>query len=128
MVTTYTVTVNGKSYDVSVEKKVSVNTSSPEKLVSASPGSGSLPFYAAKAPIKEASVGSGTQIKAPMPGKVIAVKISVGDRVEKDQEVIVVEAMKMHNPILAPGSGEIKEIYVKAGDAVQTGQVLLVIG
>ncbi|MDR3591179.1 MAG: hypothetical protein P4N41_16120 [Negativicutes bacterium] len=66
-------------------------------------------------------------ISAPMPGKIISVKVSVGDSVTKGQELIIVEAMKMHNPVLATGDGVVREIYIKAGDPIQTGTALLLV-
>ena len=128
MITTYTITVNGNSYDVSVEKKAGSKTVSPVTPVAAALAEAGPVSVAKASPQNVAAGGSVIQVKAPMPGKVITVKIHVGDQVVKDQEMIVVEAMKMHNPILAPGSGVVKEIYVGAGDPVQTGQALIAIG
>jgi acetyl-CoA carboxylase biotin carboxyl carrier protein len=67
------------------------------------------------------------EVKAPMPGKILEVLVNVGDRVEEDDEVIMLEAMKMENPIYAPSSGIVKEIKVKANDSVDTEQLMMVI-
>jgi biotin carboxyl carrier protein len=67
------------------------------------------------------------KVSVPMPGKVIAVLVSEGDSVEKDQGLIIVEAMKMENEVRSPIAGEVKEIKVKAGDAVEGGAVLAVV-
>lgn len=67
------------------------------------------------------------EISVPMPGKIIAVLVAEGDRVEKGQGLVIVEAMKMENEVRSPISGEVKEIRVKAGDAVEAGAVLLVV-
>ncbi len=64
---------------------------------------------------------------APMSGKVQKVLVAVGDKVEVDDEVIILEAMKMESPIFAPESGTVKEIKVNAGDNVAEEQVLIVI-
>lgn len=64
-------------------------------------------------------------IKAPMPGLVVEVKVKSGDEVEKDQSLIVLEAMKMENVIKSTGEGVVKKIYVKKGDAVEKGQPLM---
>lgn len=67
------------------------------------------------------------EIKAQMPGKVIDVLVSVGDLVERDQGLLVIEAMKMENEVKAPAAGEVKEIRVMKGQAVETNELLLVI-
>lgn len=69
-----------------------------------------------------------TEVKAPMPGKILDVLVKVGDQVKEDDEVCMLEAMKMENPIYAPADGTVKEIKVKANDSVETEQVLMVIG
>lgn len=67
------------------------------------------------------------EVEAPMPGTVIEVLVSVGDEVKEDDEIVILEAMKMENPITAPAAGKIAEIKVKEQDKVDTGQVLAVI-
>lgn len=68
-----------------------------------------------------------TEVKAPMPGKILEVLVKVGDSVKEDDELIMLEAMKMENPIYAPAGGTVKEIKVKANDSVDTEQVMIVI-
>jgi biotin carboxyl carrier protein len=63
-----------------------------------------------------------------MPGKILEVLVKIGDQVKEDDEVVMLEAMKMENPIYAPAGGTIKEIKVKANDSVETEQVMIVIG
>ncbi|MBU2252809.1 MAG: acetyl-CoA carboxylase biotin carboxyl carrier protein subunit [Proteobacteria bacterium] len=67
------------------------------------------------------------ELRAPMPGKILEVMVNVGDKVNEDDEVIMLEAMKMENPIYAPASGTVKEIKVKANDSVDTEQLMMVI-
>ncbi|MBI2997486.1 MAG: biotin/lipoyl-binding protein, partial [Deltaproteobacteria bacterium] len=67
------------------------------------------------------------EISVPMPGKVIAVLVSEGDRAEKGQGLVIVEAMKMENEVRSPIAGEVREIRVKAGDAVEAGAILAVV-
>jgi len=64
-------------------------------------------------------------VNAPMPGKIISVKVKVGDAVKKGQELLIMEALKMQNAIRTPTDGAVKEIHVKAGDPVQTGTPLV---
>jgi biotin carboxyl carrier protein len=67
------------------------------------------------------------QITAPMPGKVIRILVSAGEKVEADQGLAVVEAMKMQNEIRAPKAGTIKRIFIREGDAVSAGEPLVTI-
>lgn len=67
------------------------------------------------------------EVKAPMPGKILKVLVNVGDKVQEDDEVLILEAMKMENPIYAPAGGTVKEIKVKANDSVETDQTMMVI-
>ena len=67
------------------------------------------------------------QVSVPMPGKVIAVLAGEGDRVEKGQGLVIVEAMKMENEVRSPIAGEVKEVRVKAGDALEAGALLMVV-
>jgi len=67
------------------------------------------------------------EVLAPMPGKITKILVKPGDDVLEDEEVLVLEAMKMDNPIFAPSNGKIKEIRVKEGEEVDVDRVLLVI-
>jgi acetyl-CoA carboxylase biotin carboxyl carrier protein len=67
------------------------------------------------------------EVLAPMPGNIIEVVVSVGDEVKEDDELIILEAMKMENPICAPADGVVKEIKVKEKDVVEADQVLVVL-
>ena len=66
-------------------------------------------------------------IEAPLAGKIIEMNLTVGQSVEEDEEVLVIEAMKMETPVFAPCSGTVKEIRVKEGDEVEEDQILAVI-
>jgi len=68
-----------------------------------------------------------TEITAPMPGTVAKIHVSVGDQVAEDDELMILEAMKMENPIFSTVSGTVKEVRVKQGDSVTADQVLFVI-
>ncbi|HUK40931.1 MAG TPA: biotin/lipoyl-containing protein [Candidatus Acidoferrales bacterium] len=67
------------------------------------------------------------KVSVPMPGKVIAVLVSEGDKVEAGQGLVIVEAMKMENEVHSPIAGEVKEIKVKPGDTVEGGAVLIIV-
>ena len=68
-----------------------------------------------------------TEVTAPMAGKIIDVKVEVGDTVNEDDELLILEAMKMEMPIVAIASGKVQEIKCKKGDAVAADDVLVVI-
>jgi biotin carboxyl carrier protein len=65
------------------------------------------------------------EIKAPMTGKIVSIVVNLGDKVNAEDEVIIMDAMKMEIPIYAPAEGTVKEINVKEGDSVKTDQVLM---
>jgi biotin carboxyl carrier protein len=67
------------------------------------------------------------EVFVPMPGKVIAVLVTEGDRVENGQGLVIVEAMKMENEVHSPITGEVKEVRVKTGQALEAGDVLVVV-
>jgi len=67
------------------------------------------------------------EVTVPMEGKVVAIKVNVGDKVEEDDEVAVMEAMKMEMPVPSPADGVVKEIRVKVGDKCAAEQCLMVI-
>ena len=82
----------------------------------------------APAPAPAAAPAGGTQVKAPMPGLILRIDCKVGDKVKKNQEILVMEAMKMENEIFAPCDGTIAEISVKQGQQMNPDDVLLIIG
>ena len=69
-----------------------------------------------------------SEITAPMGGKVIEVKVKPGDVINEDDEVVILEAMKMELPIMATSSGTVKEVNCNQGDSVDADAVLVVIG
>ncbi|MBM3265393.1 MAG: hypothetical protein FJY97_18490 [candidate division Zixibacteria bacterium] len=78
--------------------------------------------------VKRKAHAGGEQIKAPMPGRVIAVEATVGDVVTPGKGVIVIEAMKMENELRAHAGGVVKEVRVKVGDPVNKNDVLMMLG
>ncbi len=107
----YVITVNGNSYDVTVEE---------------AGGEVSAPVAAPKAPApkkaapKPAAAG-GTPINAPMRGTIVDVKVKVGDKVTNGTVVAVLEAMKMENDIVSDKDGVVAAICVNKGESVETG-------
>ncbi len=107
----YKVKVNGKVYEVELEKV----TENDNKIVVENNQS---------APV---SNGSGQTINAPLQGKVFNVLVKVGDKINSGDTVIVLEAMKMENEVQTSLTGTVKEILVSVGNDVETDQPLIVI-
>lgn len=117
---TYTITVNGTVYSVTVEEGASTGVAP----VAAAPVA-AAPAPAAPAPAAAPAGAQGSvTVNAPMPGKILGVKASVGQAVKKGDVVVVLEAMKMENEIVAPQDGTIASINVAVGDSVESGAVL----
>lgn len=68
------------------------------------------------------------EVKSPLAGNIWSVLVEVGAKVEEDDELVVIEALKMENPVCAPCAGTVQEIKVKKGDKVEEDAVLIVIG
>lgn len=112
----YTITVNGNVYDVTVEEGAAGAATSAPKAAA--------PKAAApKAAPKAAGQGS-VKVNSPMPGKILSVKASVGQAVKKGEVLMILEAMKMENEVVAPEDGTVASIDVAAGDSVEAGVVL----
>ncbi len=119
----FNITVNGKSYEVDVEEVGGVQSAPAPAPVAAAPAA--APKAAAPAAPKAAPVAGAQQVKAPMPGTIVSVKVNVGDKVTKDTLVAVLEAMKMENEIFAGVEGTVAGISVGAGDSVNSGDVIV---
>lgn len=131
----FNITVNGKSYLVEVEdignnpSVLSPVTRESEPTPKAKPASATpktSQAVAPKTPAKptEAS-GNGTTLTAPMPGTILDIKVSVGQEVNKGDVLLILEAMKMENEIMAPESGKIIAIHVDKSASVNTSELLI---
>lgn len=112
----YIITVNGTAYDVTVEE-TDGSTAAPVSAPKASPKA------APKAAVKPAAAGS-IQVKAGAAGKVVKIEAGVGTAVKKGDSVIIIEAMKMEIPVVAPEDGTVASVDCKIGDAIEGGAVL----
>jgi len=134
----FKITVDGKVYEVEVEEvgenKASegavsapqpVVTKVKEEPVKPKPAKVSNSPAPSKAPT---AAVAGEEVVAPMPGKVLQLKVSEGDSVKEGDTLLILEAMKMENEIIANASGSIKKIIAAVNDMVDTGDVLMVIG
>ena len=120
----YTITVNGNVYNVSVEEGAAA---APVAAPVVAPAPAPVATAAAPAPKAAAPAGAvgAVKVNAPMPGKILAVKTSVGAAVKKGEVVLVLEAMKMENEIVAPQDGTVASIAVSVGASVESGEVML---
>lgn len=119
----YTITVNGNVYDVTVEEGAAGAATSAPKA--AAPKAAAPKAAAPKAAAPKAAAGQGSvKVNSPMPGKILSVKTSVGQAVKKGEVLMILEAMKMENEVVAPEDGTVASIDVAAGDSVEAGVVL----
>lgn len=135
----FKVTVNGKAYEVEVEEMGGAPVAAPAPQAAAAPAQAApaapaAPVAPATAPAATPAPAVGGPIpegaitvKAPMPGKISALKAEAGKAVKRGDIILVLEAMKMQNDITATADGTLHEIRVNPGDNVKTGDVLAVI-
>lgn len=123
----FLINVNGTSYEVEVEE-LAGGTSAPAAAPApvATPAPAPAPAPAA-APAPQAPAG-GEKVNAPMPGTIADVKVKVGDTVKKGDVVVILEAMKMENEIMAANGGTVTAVLTSKGASVNTGDALVVIG
>ena len=105
----YKVNVNGTAYEVEIEEMTGA------------------PTVAAAPVAAPAASGAGESITSPMPGNILAVNVAAGDMVKKGQVLMVLEAMKMENEIMAPQDGKVTSVAVAKGAAVESGALLCTI-
>lgn len=141
----YVATINGKKYEVEVEKleayksldrngvaapvapvlPASAPVQRPAAPAPAPVAAAPAPAPAAAPAPKAAAPAGATTVEAPMPGKILNIKVSEGQAVKFGEVVVIMEAMKMETEIVAPADGTVSKILVKAGDSVDTGAALV---
>ncbi|MBE5883110.1 MAG: acetyl-CoA carboxylase biotin carboxyl carrier protein subunit [Lachnospiraceae bacterium] len=119
----YTITVNGNVYDVVVEEGASTGAPVAAKAPAAPKAAPKAAPAPAAAP-KATGAAGGVKIEAGAAGKIFKIEASVGQAVKAGDAVIILEAMKMEIPVVAPQDGTIASIDVAVGDAVEAGAVL----
>lgn len=120
----YTITVNGNVYDVTVEENTTGAAAMPKAPIKTAPAAAPR-AAASNAAVKSLNAAQGgIQVSSPMPGKILAVKANVGQAVKKGDVILILEAMKMENEVVAPEDGTIASINTAVGDSVELGDVL----
>ena len=132
----YKITLNGKTYEVEVEEgqamlvdeyeayKPAAPAAAPAPAPAAAPASAPAP---AAAPAAPTAVAAGEVVAAPMPGNILKVNCSQGQAVKAGDILVVLEAMKMENEILAPRDGTVAQVVTTKGAVVDTGAPLVVL-
>ncbi|HIW73936.1 MAG TPA: biotin/lipoyl-binding protein [Firmicutes bacterium] len=122
----FNITVNGNAYDVQVEELgASAPAAAPAAPAAApAPAPAAAPEPAAPAAAPAPAAGAET-LNAPMPGTILDIKVKAGDTVEKGQVLLILEAMKMENEIMAPHDAVIAGVHVNKGDSVDSGKLLI---
>ena len=106
----YKVNINGTVYEVEIEEMTGAPAAAPVAAAPAAPA------------------GAGERVAAPMPGNILSVNVAAGDTVKKGQVLMILEAMKMENEIMAPCDGTVKQVLVNKGATINSGDPLVVIG
>ena len=128
----YKITLSGKTYEVEVENGEAILLDEYEAvapapvaapMAAAAPAAASAPA-AAPAPVP---AGSGETITSPMPGNILKINVSAGQAVKAGDVLVVLEAMKMENEIVAPHDGTVSQVITSVGAVVDTGAPLLVL-
>lgn len=129
----YKVTLNGKTYEVEVEKGKAILLDEYEALAPA-PAQAAAPAAPAPAaaaapaaPAAPVNLADGETVSAPMPGNILRIEVKQGDTVKSGQLLVILEAMKMENEIVAPKDGTVAQIVTSKGAVVDTGSPLVII-
>ena len=130
----YKITLNGRTYEVEVEAGKAMLLDEYEAIAPTAPAAAAAapaaaaPAAAPAAPAAPAVTGAGDAVNAPMPGTILKVNVQNGQAVKEGDVLVVLEAMKMENEILAPKNGTVTQVLVSKGSTVDTGAPMVVIG
>lgn len=125
----YKVTLNNRTYEVEVEAGQAMLVDEYEAYA---PAPAAVPAPVAAAPAAASvsaapALAAGEVVKSPMPGNILKINVTVGQKVNEGETLLVLEAMKMENEIAAPKAGTVAQIIVSKGAVVETGAPLIVI-
>ena len=126
----YEISLNGRNYEVEVELAEPMSIRDFQSYAPAAPVAAVAAPAPEAAPSREAPafVTSGECITSPMPGNILRVNVAVGDKVSEGQVLVILEAMKMENEIMAPCAGTVTQVLTSRGSTVDTDAPLVVIG
>lgn len=123
----YVVSLNGKNYEVEVTESEAVLTKVTDTPVQAPAAAPVQPAAPAAPAAAAAPVSGGTNVISPMPGTILSVNVTIGQAVKAGDVLMVLEAMKMENDIVASADGTVRQLLVSKGSTVNTDDVLAVI-
>ena len=126
----YKVTLNGRTYEVEVEAGKAMLIDEYAAVAPVAPVAAAPVAAAPAAPVAApaaagVTVSGGEAVNAPMPGNILKVNVAVGQSVKKGEVLVVLEAMKMENEIMAPCDGVVAGVHVNKGDSVDSGKALV---
>ena len=126
----YEISLDGRTYEVEVELAKPMTMSEFQTFAPAAPAApaAAAPAEVPAAPAAPAVTGAGEAVNAPMPGNILKVNVQNGQIVKAGTVLVILEAMKMENEIMAPKDGTITQVLVSKGSTVDTGAPLVVIG
>jgi biotin carboxyl carrier protein len=120
------ITVEGKTYEVVVETVDDPSTRAARPAVAPrAVASAAAPAPVAAAPVAKAAGGSAASVRSQLAGRIVSVDVAAGADVKAGQQLLVLEAMKMNTPVVAPRDGKVVAIHVAAGDTVEEHQALV---
>ena len=125
----YKVTLNNRTYEVEVDAGQAMlvdeyEAYAPTPVAPVAPAAAAT---VAAAPAASTSIAAGEVVKSPMPGNILKINVTLGQQVKEGDTLLILEAMKMENEVVAPKGGKIAQIIVSKGAVVETGEALIVI-
>ena len=126
----YEISLGGRTYEVEVELAAPMKMAEFQAYAPAAPApvAEAAPVAAPAAAAAPVVTGAGETVDSPMPGNILKVNVSQGQAVKEGDVLVILEAMKMENEIMAPKSGTVTQVLVTKGSTVDTGAPLVVIG
>lgn len=120
------ITVEGKTYEVVVETVDDPSSRAPKAAAAPrAAASAAAPAAAPALAASTASSGSAASVRSQLAGRIVSVDVAEGAVVKAGQQLLVLEAMKMNTPVVAPTDGKVSKLHVAAGDTVEEGQALV---
>ena len=125
---TYELTLNGRTYEVEVELAQPMLMQEFQTYAPAPAAPAPAPVTAEAPAAAPAAPGQGERVDSPMPGNILKVHVAPGQAVKEGDVLVILEAMKMENEIMAPRAGTVTQVLVSKGSTVETGSPLVVLG